>query len=134
MLEYKCNWYGTTYIKAPKNFKSTQICSECGRITGPKGEQGLKVRQWTCSDCGAHHDRDINAAKNLNNYGLNEYKNKLLRGHSGCKDSDTIIDTTSNLSDLEAIKYLLSKKLEQAGFASNCNTQPLEKSSHFSDC
>lgn len=59
---------------------------------------------------------------------------KLLRGHSGCKDLEYTLDTTSNLSDLEAIKVLLSKKLEQAGIASNCNKQPLEKSNHFSDC
>ena len=119
MLEYKCSWYGTTFIKAPKYLKSTQICSECGCITGPKGMQDLSIRHWTCSECGTEHDRDVNATKNLDAYGLNEYKNKLLRGHSGCKDSECILSLASNLSDLEVIKYLLSKKLDNFQSSSN---------------
>lgn len=45
--------------------KSTQICSYCGEVTGPKGLSGLSVREWTCSYCHTHHDRDINAAQNI---------------------------------------------------------------------
>ena len=46
---------------------TTQICSCCGVISGnsPKGRAGLGIREWICCECGAIHDRDINAAKNI---------------------------------------------------------------------
>jgi len=61
-LEYKCKFYGRTLIKADPWYASTQICSTCGE----KGEKKtVDVREWTCTHCGAHHDRDINASINL---------------------------------------------------------------------
>ena len=46
---------------------STQACSCCGSISvnSPKGRVGLGIREWTCPDCGALHDRDVNAARNI---------------------------------------------------------------------
>ncbi|WP_419633334.1 RNA-guided endonuclease InsQ/TnpB family protein, partial [Thiolapillus sp.] len=46
---------------------STQVCSCCGAKpdSSPKGRAGLGIRHWICSECGAEHDRDINAAKNI---------------------------------------------------------------------
>jgi putative transposase len=46
---------------------STQTCSSCGTLpdSRPKGIAGLGVREWTCSDCGAIHGRDTNAARNI---------------------------------------------------------------------
>ena len=46
------------------NRNSTKTCSSCGSLSGPSGLNGLAVRQWKCSGCGATHDRDINAAIN----------------------------------------------------------------------
>ena len=46
------------------NRNSTKTCSSCGDLTGPSGLDGLAVREWVCSSCGATHDRDINAAIN----------------------------------------------------------------------
>ncbi len=43
---------------------STRTCSHCGSLTGPQGLADLVIRQWDCGACGAHHDRDINAAVN----------------------------------------------------------------------
>jgi putative transposase len=46
------------------NRNSTRSCHACGSLSGPAGKPGLSVRMWTCGACGAHHDRDINAAMN----------------------------------------------------------------------
>jgi len=63
MLAYKSRAGGTQYLEVAST-NSTRICSSCGAKTGPQGRAGLSVRQWTCSACGMHHDRDINAAIN----------------------------------------------------------------------
>lgn len=63
MLAYKCRAGGRQYVEVnPKN--STRTCSACRALTGPTGYAGLSVRHWTCSACGAAHDRDVNAAIN----------------------------------------------------------------------
>ncbi|MFJ8958836.1 RNA-guided endonuclease InsQ/TnpB family protein [Lentzea sp. NPDC102401] len=61
MLEYKAARYGRGFARIDRWLPTSQTCSECGRIDGPKP---LSVRIWTCP-CGAVHDRDINAAKNV---------------------------------------------------------------------
>ncbi|WP_448590753.1 RNA-guided endonuclease InsQ/TnpB family protein [Thermoflexus hugenholtzii] len=67
MLEYKCAWYGSRLIVAPRNFPSTRLCSRCGWI-GPA--LPLSQRTFRCEACGLEVDRDLNAARNLRNYGL----------------------------------------------------------------
>ena len=49
---------------------STRTCSSCGALTGPTGLDMLVVRQFTCSECGDTHDRDVNAARNIRTAGL----------------------------------------------------------------
>ncbi|GIL28094.1 RNA-guided endonuclease InsQ/TnpB family protein [Actinocatenispora comari] len=61
MLEYKAARYGRTFGRIDRFAPTSQTCSACGRIDGPKP---LHVRSWTCL-CGAVHDRDINAAINV---------------------------------------------------------------------
>ncbi|MFT8434001.1 MAG: RNA-guided endonuclease TnpB family protein [Lentilactobacillus diolivorans] len=66
MLEYKCAWYGKQLVVvSAKN--TSRICSACGQNDGPKP---LAIREWTCSGCRTHHDRDINTAVNILNCGL----------------------------------------------------------------
>lgn len=67
MLEYKANWYEKQVSKISRWYPSSQICSDCGFNSGKKP---LSVRTWTCSNCGCHHDRDINASINILNEGL----------------------------------------------------------------
>ena len=64
MLEYKCD----NLIKIDKWFASSQTCSECGHKE--EKVKNLKVREWTCSICGTHHNRDLNAARNIEREGL----------------------------------------------------------------
>lgn len=64
MLEYKCDHAGVVFEVVNEAY-STQACSGCGSIAGPRGRAGLNERDWECSECGAQHDRDINAALNI---------------------------------------------------------------------
>ena len=66
-LEYKAAREGKAFVKCGRWFPSTKTCSECGCVTETKA---LDVRSWDCPHCGAHHDRDINAAKNIRDEGL----------------------------------------------------------------
>lgn len=69
---------------------STQICSSCGTLpdSRPKGTAGLGIRGWTCSDCGAVHDRDVNAARNI----LARGHVRLAEGISGLWDGEDAKD------------------------------------------
>ena len=67
MLEYKSSWYEKQVSKISRWYPSSQICSDCGFSSGKKP---LSIREWTCTNCGSHHDRDINASINILNEGL----------------------------------------------------------------
>ncbi|MEU0172647.1 RNA-guided endonuclease TnpB family protein [Streptomyces massasporeus] len=62
MLEYKAARYGRTLVKIGRFTPTSQTCSTCGAVDGPKP---LGVREWTCTACGTVHDRDTNAAINI---------------------------------------------------------------------
>lgn len=64
LLEYKAIARKVVYREVSERF-STQTCSCCGVIGGPKGREGLGIREWVCGQCHAVHDRDVNAAMNI---------------------------------------------------------------------
>ena len=61
-LEYKCKWYGSELVVAPRFYPSSKICSSCGHV---KRDLGLSERIYVCERCGLELDRDLNAAINL---------------------------------------------------------------------
>ena len=67
-LEYKSEWHNKTLQKVDRFFASSQICNNCG-YKNPEIKD-LKVREWTCPQCGTFHDRDENASRNILDEGL----------------------------------------------------------------
>lgn len=66
-LEYKANWYGRTVVGIGKWYPSSKRCSNCGFTLS---KLNLSIREWCCPECGAVHDRDLNAAHNVLAAGL----------------------------------------------------------------
>jgi transposase len=63
-LQYK-GQQANRWVQVVDEKYTTQACSACGAISGPKGASMLVVREWSCTECGTVHDRDINAAINI---------------------------------------------------------------------
>lgn len=61
-IEYKQLWRGGQFVKVGRFFPSSKMCSNCQMVIM---YMPLSVREWDCPGCGAHHDRDINAARNI---------------------------------------------------------------------
>jgi len=66
-VKYKIDWNDKTMIEISRFFPSSKTCSKCGWINQ---NLELRERKWKCYDCGALHDRDINASINILNEGL----------------------------------------------------------------
>jgi putative transposase len=61
-LQYKSDWFGGRVVRIDRFYPSSQLCSSCGmKYPGLR----LEDREWTCQNCGTHHDRDVNAARNI---------------------------------------------------------------------
>lgn len=70
MLEYKCEKFGRQLKVVDRFFPSSKKCSECGFVLD---KLPLNIREWDCPECGQHHDRDKNAAKNILVAGLGQF-------------------------------------------------------------
>jgi putative transposase len=80
MLQYKCDWYGKNLSIIGRFEPSSKTCSSCGKINK---ELKLSEREWSCI-CGKIHDRDVNAAINIKNFGLRNKPSISQREPIGC--------------------------------------------------
>ena len=99
-LCYKCEWYGGNYVEIGRFEPSSKMCT-CGTINR---QLELKDREWTCSTCGAHHDRDLLAANNIKRFGLDKQNLLTLSGagsSGGSVELPTIVEAVKQKGKLK---------------------------------
>lgn len=79
-LEYKCARHERQFVKVGRFYPSSKTCSHCGHVLD---ELPLSVRKWQCPECGAKHDRDVNAAQNIAREGMRILNEKGTAGLAG---------------------------------------------------
>jgi putative transposase len=84
-LNYKAEWLGKKILKIGRFVPSSKLCSVCGY---KNKKLTLKDRTWMCPECGTEHDRDINAAVNIRNIGLNTAG---TAGFQACGESVSLV-------------------------------------------
>lgn len=96
-LAYKAIRHGALFEEVDERF-TTQTCSCCGSLPPerPKGIAGLGIREWVCSDCGALHDRDVNAALNI----LRRGRSALVEGVCELVNAKDVNSPVSQLNNL----------------------------------
>ena len=102
-LEYKCERKGKFLIKIDRWLPSSQICSSCFSLTGKKP---LNVRKFTCPICGTVHDRDINAAKIIEYFGLLVF---FALGYTHNLSAGTVDYTRGEPSSGDSFSILIEK-------------------------
>ncbi|WP_422769810.1 RNA-guided endonuclease InsQ/TnpB family protein [Plantactinospora sp. WMMC1484] len=107
MLEYKAARYGRTFGRVDRFFPSTRMCSDCGRIND---KMALNIRAWNCP-CGSHHDRDVNAAKNVKAAGQADFNDRGAHVRPGLvpaarREAVTHPDAACSTRSVEGISFL----------------------------
>jgi len=99
-LKYKCEWNGVHLLQVPEFYASSKFCSKCGH---KHKDLKLSDREWTCGNCNTFHDRDVNAAKNLQYYGL-----WMIDKHLS-ESSTTVSSTGSYACGDERLQFLIEQ-------------------------
>jgi putative transposase len=76
ILSWEMQKHGSLGTKIDRFYPSSKTCSSCLHVLP---ELSLSVREWTCPQCGARHDRDINAAENIARVGASTLKGEGVR-------------------------------------------------------
>ncbi len=76
-IKYKAEWYNNEVVLADQFYPSSKLCSSCGI----KNKELKRELNWTCSSCNKSHDRNINAALNLEQYALNNSERIKITGN-----------------------------------------------------
>jgi putative transposase len=98
-LAYKSEWGGRVLVEVDRWYASSKRCSICQHTLD---ELRLDQRQWTCPKCGACHDRDINAARNLLMEGLRQL--------AGRDDRDLRVDARGACPDEIYLAQVLAEE------------------------
>jgi putative transposase len=93
-LENKARQNGKKIVKVGKFYASSQTCSDCGAKN--KLVKNLKVRKWVCPQCGAIHDRDVNAAKNIRNEAIRIINEKCETTHKNLTRCNREVKSAEN--------------------------------------
>ena len=101
MLQYKADWSGKNLIYIDKFDPSSKTCSCCG---WKNADLKLSNREWTCQQCQAVHDRDLNAAINIKKFAL-------IKAKSGTERSAEPVEIPRR----EKCKLLLQNRIDETG-------------------
>jgi putative transposase len=112
-IGYKADWYGTYIVYSDRFYPSSQLCHCCGYQNSLVKD--LKIREWICPKCHAHHDRDINAALNLLGEVLKVFP-ELTQNRDGISRINACGDLTSTHS-LIRFEQATSLKQEITGLS-----------------
>ena len=125
ILKSKANQHNVKYEEVSEGIlKSTQTCSHCRSMTGPRGRKGLGISAWTCSKCGKHHNRNENSA---DNHRL-AYKEILLLSINSEKGND-LTDNKMEQCLEKDLKNKVSLTLQDVGDLDNKANNFIKKES-----
>ena len=100
MLTCKAEWNGKKVIKIDRFFPSSQTCNVCGSVN--KDVKDLSIREWECTSCHTHHDRDVNAAINILRVGLKQYTSAGTADYTGGEDVRAVLSESHSSAKPEA--------------------------------
>jgi putative transposase len=101
MISYKANWSGRTYHRINRWYPSSKTCSCCEYKLN---RLDLETREWTCPNCGATHDRDVNAAMNI-----------LQVGQIDCYGETIQSQAIGDLGEIPLALQKMTSKIERSG-------------------
>ena len=91
-IQYKAQWHNKEFIQVDRWFASSKICHHCGYYNHDLEYE----KEWTCPQCKKHHNRDINASKNILNEGIRILQQKTIKNLRDWGDSTVYLDALAS--------------------------------------
>ena len=105
-IRYKSQWHNKEFIQVDRWFASSKICHHCGHYNKDLEYE----KEWTCPQCRKHHNRDINASKNILNEGIRILKQKSLMNLKDWGNSTVYLDALASTAREVRILELYSSR------------------------
>jgi putative transposase len=102
MMKYKAVWHSRQVIQIDRFYPSSKTCSCCGHLMS---NMDLSIREWACPSCGTHHNRDVNAAKNILRQGMNIMSGLGTKSDSKQKSVEALGSRTKSMKS-KAVRSL----------------------------